>query len=103
MSLIVASYHFIRICVMNVRFVSMPSLIISSSSLISVAKCEPPPIISNGRHNGGDEDFYTYGSSVTYSCDPEFSMLGQASISCRVENKTIGVWSPSPPSCKSKS
>ncbi|KAF4018264.1 hypothetical protein G4228_009938 [Cervus hanglu yarkandensis] len=65
-----------------------------------IAKCEPPPTISNGRHNGGDEDFYTYGSSVTYSCDPDFSMLGQASISCRVENKTIGVWSPSPPSCK---
>ncbi|XP_010811305.1 C4b-binding protein alpha chain isoform X3 [Bos indicus] len=65
-----------------------------------IAKCEPPPTISNGRHNGGDEDFYTYGSSVTYSCDRDFSMLGKASISCRVENKTIGVWSPSPPSCK---
>ncbi|XP_055437774.1 C4b-binding protein alpha chain isoform X2 [Bubalus kerabau] len=65
-----------------------------------IAKCEPPPTISNGRHNGGDEDFYTYGSSVTYSCDHDFSMLGKASISCRVENKTIGVWSPSPPSCK---
>uniref|UniRef100_A0A8C6CZI9 Sushi domain-containing protein n=1 Tax=Moschus moschiferus TaxID=68415 RepID=A0A8C6CZI9_MOSMO len=65
-----------------------------------IVKCEPPPTISNGRHNGGDEDFYTYGSSVTYSCDPDFSMLGKASISCRVENKTVGVWSPSPPSCK---
>ena len=69
----------------------MPSLIISSSSLISVAKCEPIPAISNGRHNGGDEDFYTYGSSVSYSCYPDFSMLGQASVSCAVENKTIGV------------
>ncbi|XDA81457.1 hypothetical protein R6Z07F_011387 [Ovis aries] len=75
-------------------------LIISSSSFISVVKCEPPPTISNGRHNGGDEDFYTYGSSVTYSCDPDFSMLGKASISCTVENKTIGVWYPSPPTCK---
>ncbi|KAF4018265.1 hypothetical protein G4228_009883 [Cervus hanglu yarkandensis] len=65
-----------------------------------IAKCEPPPAISNGRHNGGDEDFYTYGSSVTYSCDPDFSMLGKASISCTVENKTIGVWYPSPPTCK---
>ncbi|XP_042112965.1 C4b-binding protein alpha chain isoform X5 [Ovis aries] len=65
-----------------------------------IAKCKPPPTISNGRHNGGDEDFYTFGSSVTYSCDPDFSMLGKASISCRVQNKTIGVWSPSPPSCK---
>ncbi|XP_068397749.1 zona pellucida sperm-binding protein 3 receptor-like [Eschrichtius robustus] len=65
-----------------------------------IAKCEPPPAISNGKHNGGDEDLYTYGSSVTYSCDPGFSMLGKASISCTVENKTIGVWNPSPPTCK---
>ncbi|XP_067570937.1 C4b-binding protein alpha chain-like isoform X1 [Pseudorca crassidens] len=65
-----------------------------------IVKCEPPPAISNGKHNGGDEDIYTYGSSVTYSCDPDFSMLGTASISCRLENKTIGVWNPSPPICK---
>ncbi|XP_032734041.1 C4b-binding protein alpha chain-like [Lontra canadensis] len=65
-----------------------------------VAKCKPPPDISNGKHNGVDEDFYTYGSSVTYRCDPNFSMIGKASISCTVENKTVGVWSPSPPTCK---
>ncbi|XP_061041417.1 LOW QUALITY PROTEIN: C4b-binding protein alpha chain-like [Eubalaena glacialis] len=65
-----------------------------------IAKCEPPPAISNGKHNGEDEDLYTYGSSVTYSCDPGFSMLGKASISCTVENKAIGVWNPSPPTCK---
>ncbi|EFB13508.1 hypothetical protein PANDA_018754, partial [Ailuropoda melanoleuca] len=68
--------------------------------LCVIAKCKPPPDISNGNHNGGDEDFYTYGSSVTYRCDPNFSMIGKASISCAVENKTIGVWSPSPPTCK---
>uniref|UniRef100_A0A8C4MKP7 Sushi domain-containing protein n=1 Tax=Equus asinus asinus TaxID=83772 RepID=A0A8C4MKP7_EQUAS len=65
-----------------------------------IAKCEAPPTISNGKHSGGDEDIYTYGSSVTYSCDPHFSMIGKASISCTVENKKIGVWSPSPPTCK---
>ncbi|XP_057585720.1 C4b-binding protein alpha chain [Hippopotamus amphibius kiboko] len=65
-----------------------------------ITKCEPPPAISNGKHSGRDEDFYTYGSTVTYSCDPDFSMLGTASISCGVKNKTTGVWSPSPPSCK---
>uniref|UniRef100_A0A8C0PDJ5 Sushi domain-containing protein n=1 Tax=Canis lupus familiaris TaxID=9615 RepID=A0A8C0PDJ5_CANLF len=68
--------------------------------LCIIAKCEPPPNIDNGKHSGGDEDFYTYGSSVTYRCDPNFSMLGKASISCMVENKTIGVWSPGPPICK---
>ncbi|XP_019285664.2 C4b-binding protein alpha chain isoform X1 [Panthera pardus] len=65
-----------------------------------IAKCDPPPAISNGKHNGGDEDLYTYGSSVTYSCDPNFSLLGKASISCTVKNKKTGVWSPSPPTCK---
>nr|XP_058918807.1 C4b-binding protein alpha chain-like [Kogia breviceps] len=68
--------------------------------ICEIAKCESPPTIINGKHNGGGEDFYTYGSSVTYSCDPDFSMLGTASISCRLENKTIGVWNPSPPTCK---
>ncbi|XP_012872793.1 PREDICTED: C4b-binding protein alpha chain-like isoform X2 [Dipodomys ordii] len=62
--------------------------------------CESPPVISNGKHNGGDEDVFTYGSSVTYSCDPNFSLIGNASISCSVVNKTIGIWRPDPPTCK---
>ncbi|XP_062969528.1 uncharacterized protein LOC134390237 [Cynocephalus volans] len=68
--------------------------------LCVIVKCESPPHISNGKHNGGGEEIYTYGSSVTYTCDPNFSLLGEASISCTVENKTIGVWSPSPPTCE---
>ncbi|XP_012859394.3 C4b-binding protein alpha chain [Echinops telfairi] len=60
--------------------------------------CEPPPAISHGRHSGREEDFYTYGFSVTYSCDSQYALLGQASISCSVENQT-GVWSPDPPTC----
>ncbi|XP_045392042.1 C4b-binding protein alpha chain [Lemur catta] len=65
-----------------------------------IVQCESPPDIKNGKHSGGDEDIYTYGSSVTYSCDNHFSLIGKASISCTVENKTIGVWSPSPPTCE---
>ncbi|XP_053463900.1 C4b-binding protein alpha chain-like [Nycticebus coucang] len=65
-----------------------------------IAKCEAPPDISNGKHSGGDKEMYEYGSSVTYSCDPHFSLIGKASVSCMVENKTAGVWSPSPPTCK---
>ncbi|XP_037680759.1 C4b-binding protein alpha chain [Choloepus didactylus] len=65
-----------------------------------IVKCLPPPNIKNGKHSGGDEDVYNYGSSVTYTCDPQFSLLGKASISCTVENKTEGVWSPSPPTCE---
>ncbi|XP_006834268.1 PREDICTED: C4b-binding protein alpha chain-like [Chrysochloris asiatica] len=65
----------------------------------SIIHCKSPPAINNGRHNGR-EDSYIYGSSVTYSCDPNFSLVGKASISCMVENKTVGVWSPNPPTCK---
>ncbi|EHA98864.1 Zona pellucida sperm-binding protein 3 receptor [Heterocephalus glaber] len=53
-----------------------------------IVKCESPPDISNGKHSGGDEDLYTYGSSVTYICDPNDSFIGNASISCVVVNKT---------------
>uniref|UniRef100_A0A2I3HSK4 Sushi domain-containing protein n=1 Tax=Nomascus leucogenys TaxID=61853 RepID=A0A2I3HSK4_NOMLE len=70
------------------------------SIFCAIAKCEPPPDIRNGKHSGGDQEFYTYASSVTYSCNPYFSLIGNASISCTVENKTIGVWSPNPPICE---
>ncbi|XP_004470119.2 C4b-binding protein alpha chain isoform X1 [Dasypus novemcinctus] len=65
-----------------------------------IVKCLPPPNIENGKHNGGNEDIYKYGSSVTYTCDPQFSLIGKASIFCTVENKTIGAWSPNPPTCE---
>ncbi|KAM7335867.1 hypothetical protein ACRRTK_004360 [Alexandromys fortis] len=65
-----------------------------------IVTCESPPDISNGKHSGRDDDPYTFGSSVTYSCDPNFTLLGNASIVCSVVNKTVGVWSPSPPTCQ---
>nr|XP_013013262.1 C4b-binding protein alpha chain isoform X1 [Cavia porcellus] len=68
--------------------------------ICEIIKCRSPPDISNGKHSGAVEDLYTYGSSVTYSCDPSYSLLGNPSISCTVVNKTVGVWSPSPPVCK---
>ncbi|KAH0507283.1 Zona pellucida sperm-binding protein 3 receptor [Microtus ochrogaster] len=65
-----------------------------------IVTCESPPDIRNGKHSGRDDDLYTFGSSVTYSCDPNFTLLGNASIVCSVLNKTAGVWSPSPPACQ---
>ncbi|XP_028620602.1 zona pellucida sperm-binding protein 3 receptor-like [Grammomys surdaster] len=65
-----------------------------------IATCEPPPAISNGKHSGRDEDLYTFGSIVVYSCDPSFTLLGNASIVCTVVNKTVGVWRPHPPACE---
>uniref|UniRef100_A0A2K5CER2 Sushi domain-containing protein n=1 Tax=Aotus nancymaae TaxID=37293 RepID=A0A2K5CER2_AOTNA len=35
-----------------------------------------PPDIRNGKHSGGDQEFYTYASSVTYSCNSHFSLIG---------------------------
>uniref|UniRef100_A0A8C8VXG4 Zona pellucida sperm-binding protein 3 receptor n=1 Tax=Peromyscus maniculatus bairdii TaxID=230844 RepID=A0A8C8VXG4_PERMB len=64
-----------------------------------IVTCESPPEISNGKHSGREEDLYTYGSSVIYSCDSGFTLLGNASIICTVVNRTVGVWSPSPPAC----
>ncbi|XP_016047209.2 C4b-binding protein alpha chain isoform X1 [Erinaceus europaeus] len=65
-----------------------------------IAKCEAPPEIPHGKHSGEEDDVYTYGSSVTYSCHLGYSLLGQASISCSVKNKTLSVWHPSPPECR---
>uniref|UniRef100_A0A6I8P2W5 Sushi domain-containing protein n=1 Tax=Ornithorhynchus anatinus TaxID=9258 RepID=A0A6I8P2W5_ORNAN len=71
-----------------------------------IVSCPRPPNIPNGKHSGEEDDFFTYGSSVTYSCNtvPEesipFSLIGDASISCAVENKTTGVWKPLPPKCQ---
>ncbi|XP_059136717.1 zona pellucida sperm-binding protein 3 receptor-like isoform X1 [Peromyscus eremicus] len=66
-----------------------------------IVTCESPPEISNGKHSGREEDLYTYGSSVIYSCDTGFTLLGNASVICTVVNRTVGVWSPSPPACGS--
>ncbi|XP_054836402.1 complement receptor type 1 [Eublepharis macularius] len=61
--------------------------------------CYPPPEIANGRHNG-QGDSYTYGSAVTYQCDPEFSLIGNKTIVCTVDKNLNGKWSGSAPQCK---
>ncbi|XP_007481362.2 C4b-binding protein alpha chain isoform X1 [Monodelphis domestica] len=65
-----------------------------------IVTCPPPSPISNGKHNGREDNIYTFGSSVTYRCNTPFSLIGEASISCSVVNETIGTWNPPPPNCK---
>ncbi|XP_058525103.1 C4b-binding protein alpha chain [Ochotona princeps] len=65
-----------------------------------IVKCESPPNINNGKHNGENENFFTFGSIITYTCDPDFTLLGEASISCTIQNQTVGTWSSDPPTCK---
>ncbi|XP_044871828.1 complement receptor type 1-like isoform X1 [Mauremys mutica] len=68
--------------------------------------CLPPPEIDNGRFSGDPNNHYTYGSTVTYSCNTvprgtdSFSLIGEASIHCTSDEEQNGVWSGEPPECK---
>ncbi|KAM7170805.1 membrane cofactor protein-like isoform 5-T5 [Macrochelys suwanniensis] len=66
--------------------------------------CLPPPEIKNGRYSGDPNNHYTYGSTVTYSCDTggtdSFSLIGKASIYCTSDKEQNGVWSGAAPECK---
>ncbi|XP_065258513.1 complement decay-accelerating factor-like [Emys orbicularis] len=62
--------------------------------------CSPPPNIANGMHNGGNVEIFDYNSSVTYKCDDNFSLTGEASIHCTPKDNINGVWNGSAPECK---
>ncbi|XP_033009860.1 uncharacterized protein LOC117049229 [Lacerta agilis] len=63
--------------------------------------CFPPPKIANGRHSGTPDDEYNYGSSVTYTCNPYYSLIGSPTITCLVAADGInGEWRPAAPECK---
>nr|XP_016850973.1 PREDICTED: membrane cofactor protein isoform X2 [Anolis carolinensis] len=65
-------------------------------------QCVRPPIINNGRHNGNIyEDVYTVGTVVTYTCDKNVSLIGNASITCVVaKDNENGMWDYPAPECK---
>ncbi|XP_027750988.1 complement receptor type 1-like [Empidonax traillii] len=65
--------------------------------------CPAPPQISNGKHDGEGVENFAYNSTVTYSCDPGFQLLGGLSIRCTSTDKTHGVWSGAVPKCKGRS
>ncbi|XP_044530879.1 complement decay-accelerating factor [Gracilinanus agilis] len=60
--------------------------------------CQEPPKIINGEIQG-NQDSYKYGSSVTYICDKNLSLIGEKSIHCTVKGEQ-GEWSSPPPQCK---
>ncbi|XP_074833358.1 complement receptor type 1-like [Carettochelys insculpta] len=62
--------------------------------------CSPPPPIINGMHNGSSVKSFDYNSTVTYRCDHNFSLTGEASIHCTTKDKINGVWNGSAPECK---
>ncbi|KAM7032844.1 complement decay-accelerating factor-like [Acridotheres tristis] len=65
--------------------------------------CSPPPPISHGRHDGEGVEIFVYNSTVSYSCEPNFQLLGNGSIQCTSRDKTSGVWSGAAPECKGRS
>ncbi|XP_048781980.1 complement decay-accelerating factor-like isoform X2 [Lagopus muta] len=65
--------------------------------------CSSPPRISNGRHDGEGVEKFAYNSTVTYSCDSGFQLIGNVSIRCTRAENARGVWSGAVPQCKEKS
>uniref|UniRef100_A0A8B9F872 Sushi domain-containing protein n=1 Tax=Amazona collaria TaxID=241587 RepID=A0A8B9F872_9PSIT len=70
-------------------------LLILFCLLSSVLQCPSPPNIDNGNHNSPDLEVFTAGMVVNYSCDPGYSLLGEASIHCT----DSGNWSLPLPQC----
>uniref|UniRef100_K7F7B6 Complement C3b/C4b receptor 1 (Knops blood group) n=1 Tax=Pelodiscus sinensis TaxID=13735 RepID=K7F7B6_PELSI len=61
--------------------------------------CYPPPEILHGKHNGDLMDEFSYGSTVTYTCDNGYPPTGEASLLCTTEDGLNGVWRPRAPHC----
>ncbi|XP_053101832.1 complement receptor type 1 [Hemicordylus capensis] len=58
--------------------------------------CYPPPNIPHGKHSGTHIDSFTYGDSVTYTCEKGYPLVGKASIHCTTKDGINGVWSGHP-------
>ncbi|XP_035755821.1 complement receptor type 2 [Egretta garzetta] len=66
------------------------------SPVCKVVKCPHPPNITNGKLKGNISNAFSYGASVSYSCNPGYSLVGNAFINCTAS----GTWSQPPPQCK---
>ncbi|XP_073176532.1 C4b-binding protein alpha chain-like isoform X4 [Lepidochelys kempii] len=90
----VSGRHFIQ-CLLNRDQVEWSKLPTCQS-----ITCSAPPNITNGMHNGNHLESFDYNTSVTYKCDPNFSLTGEASIHCTTKDNINGVWNGSAPECK---
>ncbi|XP_023496558.2 complement receptor type 2-like isoform X1 [Equus przewalskii] len=59
-------------------------------------ECQAPPKILNGRKEDRHMIRFDPGTSIKYSCDPGYVLVGEESIHCSFE----GVWTPTAPKCK---
>ncbi|XP_017381006.1 complement receptor type 2 isoform X1 [Cebus imitator] len=68
--------------------------------------CPSPPPILNGRHTGNSLVNISYGSIVTYTCDPDpeegvnFILIGENTLRCTVGSQKTGTWSGPAPRCE---
>ncbi|XP_015339207.2 complement receptor type 2 isoform X10 [Marmota marmota marmota] len=68
--------------------------------------CPPPSPILNGRHTGSSSGKFSYGSSLTYTCDPDpekgvkFILIGENTIRCTMDSQKLGTWSGPAPRCE---
>nr|KAF6413021.1 complement C3d receptor 2 [Molossus molossus] len=58
--------------------------------------CQAPPKILNGQKEDGHRIHFEPGTSIKYSCDPGYVLVGEKSVLCSPE----GVWTPTVPKCK---
>ncbi|XP_009701268.1 PREDICTED: C4b-binding protein alpha chain-like, partial [Cariama cristata] len=65
----------------------------------AIIPCLPPPVIENGQLSSGDGDFI-FGMAVTYSCNKGFSLIGDETIRCTMDDNFEGIWSGPAPECK---
>uniref|UniRef100_A0A8B9PMP3 Sushi domain-containing protein n=1 Tax=Apteryx owenii TaxID=8824 RepID=A0A8B9PMP3_APTOW len=66
------------------------------SPVCQAVKCFHPPNITNGKLIGHISDTFPYGASVSYSCNPGYSLIGNASINCMES----GTWGQPLPRCE---
>ncbi|NWZ22635.1 SVEP1 protein, partial [Asarcornis scutulata] len=72
------------------------SCVLIWASLSLVKRCSKPPAIPHGWHSGLAKAGFAPGTSVSYSCEPGFTLTGKASIHCTES----GAWSHPSPVCQ---
>ncbi|NXN98951.1 DAF1 protein, partial [Rhinopomastus cyanomelas] len=65
-------------------------------SLLLALHCPKPADIAHGSLSGPAEALFSPGTSVSYSCEPGFSLIGTGSLYCTES----GAWSHPPPICQ---
>ncbi|XP_009886571.1 PREDICTED: complement receptor type 1-like [Charadrius vociferus] len=66
----------------------------------SDSRCEEPPTIDNGMHNGTKGTVFVHGSTVAYKCRDGFTLAGAALLQCMAGDQYRGVWNEPAPECR---